>query len=76
MGMTEEQQVMLKHMKDRIKCGTTLGLVDCEILISWIEGMQQQNANWKQQCGRLMSLVGRIEKDVTQELLVYQLKRT
>jgi len=81
--MTDEQKFELarirQYLADIIGRGdphVILATSECQMLIGWVEGLEGQNANWKEQCGRLIKLIDRIDKDMAQEMLIYRTKTT
>jgi len=68
MGMTREQQGMIAELKQ------DSDNPDVRMLILLIEGLENENKNWKAQYERLISLIDRIKKDIYQEVTINRMK--
>ena len=76
MGMTENQKAIVEGLKASLSDGFRLDIPNAKVLIELVEGLERENKNWKEQCGRLIKLIDRIDKDMAQEMLIYRTKTT
>jgi hypothetical protein len=80
-GMTDNQKAELVRIQEHIALArqrdedcVPLSFSECEMLVGLVKSFEEQNKSWKQQCGRLIKLVDRVEKDIRKEISIYKVK--
>ena len=81
MGMTDDQKEKLVRLRQYLAHIVELGdprivltIDECTMLINWVDGLQEENENWKEQCQRLTKLADRIHKDIYEEVIIQRMK--